>query len=603
VITEGNVQGEERRAAECAPYLAPAYLDEEWLKGFWVDLGKALKLEIKEHPVFRLPGLEQVRTALGTEAGKRELIGALGQRAKAIGRMESDPLRYGAELPMWGDADELLRPRNEILVMGGNRSSKTEWAAKRMVQLLVKKPGAIVWFLHTTSDTSIRYQQPVVWRYLPPEWKTAKKDRVTNVQYSVKNGFSDGVFVLPNGSIGVFMNYKQDRDVIEGGQVDAWWCDELVPVDWVHTLRSRYVDRAGKGVITFTPIRGYTPTVAEYLAAAAVKRWAESELLPDTVNFQKGPKGKVPYVQQCVNPMAAVIYFQSCQNPFTNYAKLVETFAGKSSAYILERAHGVATRLAGLVLAKFGAHNIIPPERVPKEGTNYQVIDFAWARPWAMIWIRVWQYKGKKRFYVYRDWPDAQTYGEWATTSEKPDGERGPAQVLQGLGVKAYKRLMLKLEGHRRPGSTPVEGQPEPEVIFRRIGDPRSGRAEAVVDDGGTCLIDMMAEEQSDDEGVVPSMIVEPASGRTLIDLREGINLINEMLEYDEGKPIDLDNEPQFYVSSACRQVIDCLRMWTGQDGQKGASKDFIDLLRYAAQMGLEDVGAMELGSRGGGGY
>ena len=50
------------------------------------------------------------------------------------------------------------------------------------------------------------------------------------------------------------MNYAQKRDVIEGGEVDLIWCDELVPLDWIETLRYRIVTRSGKLIVTFTPI-------------------------------------------------------------------------------------------------------------------------------------------------------------------------------------------------------------------------------------------------------------------------------------------------------------------------------------------------------------
>ena len=43
------------------------------------------------------------------------------------------------------------------------------------------------------------------------------------------------------------------------------WCDELVPLDVLETLRFRLVDRNGKLAVTFTPVQGWSPTVADYL--------------------------------------------------------------------------------------------------------------------------------------------------------------------------------------------------------------------------------------------------------------------------------------------------------------------------------------------------
>jgi hypothetical protein len=57
------------------------------------------------------------------------------------------------------------------------------------------------------------------------------------------------------------------------------------------------------------------------------------------------------------------------------------------------------------------------------------------------------------------------------------------------------------------------------------------------------------------------------------------------------------------FVSEECRNLIDCLRMWTGADGLKGAAKDPIDLLRYAATDDISFVDETAIGSYGGGSY
>jgi S-adenosylmethionine synthetase len=89
---------------------------------------------------------------------------------------------------------------HDLLINGGNRAGKTEYAAKRVCQLLASKPEARVWCLHTTNQSSIQMQQNVVFKYLPPEFRTARKTKITNVGYTQKNGFSDNTFVLPNKS-------------------------------------------------------------------------------------------------------------------------------------------------------------------------------------------------------------------------------------------------------------------------------------------------------------------------------------------------------------------------------------------------------------------
>jgi phage terminase large subunit-like protein len=131
-------------------------------------------------------------------------------------------------------------------------------------------------------------QQPRVWKYMPPEWRNARKGQVTNITYSVKGGFTEAKFVAPNQAVCIFRNYAQDPSTIEGGEIDACWCDELVPLDVLETLRFRLVDRNGKLAVTFTPVQGWSPTVADYLNGAKNIQEIDAELLP-----RKDADGKV----------------------------------------------------------------------------------------------------------------------------------------------------------------------------------------------------------------------------------------------------------------------------------------------------------------------
>jgi hypothetical protein len=74
----------------------------------------------------------------------------------------------------------------------------------------VFKPGAVVWCFQTTAPNSIELQQPRVWKYMPPEWRNARKGQVTNITYSVKGGFTEAKFVAPNQAVCIFRNYAQD---------------------------------------------------------------------------------------------------------------------------------------------------------------------------------------------------------------------------------------------------------------------------------------------------------------------------------------------------------------------------------------------------------
>jgi hypothetical protein len=232
-------------------------------------------------------------------------------------RMEQDdPLRYGWEPPIWKVADALLglpcrdagwseklrkrlgmdwpawcqavrglfgfsRPVTILLILGANRSSKTEYASKRSVQTLEGDENKRAYAFHMSEPRSKRDHQPLFWKYLAPEHKEQTKGEMTYVSYKRHTGFSQNSFILPNESEAAFLNYKQDRDTaLEGIEADMVWQDELVPPDWVETTRYRLATRGGKGIVTFTPIRGYSPTVKIFCDGAETAWESVAYLLP-----------------------------------------------------------------------------------------------------------------------------------------------------------------------------------------------------------------------------------------------------------------------------------------------------------------------------------
>jgi hypothetical protein len=86
-------------------------------------------------------------------------------------------------------------------------------------------------------------------------------------------------------------------------------------------------------------------------------------------------------------------------------------------------------------------------------------------------------------------------------------------------------------------------------------------------------------------------------------NIEEGVGLINNALYYDEEAPIDHTNAPRLYISECCTNTIWALKEWTGQDSQKGASKDPIDCLRYLLTSGVGNVEGGRLHVTGGGAY
>jgi hypothetical protein len=280
----------------------------------------------------------------------------------------------------------------------------------------------------------------------------------------------------------------------------------------------------------------------------------------------------MPYIVQGARPGVAAIFFHSIMNPFGGYEQIKTLCANKPADYTERHAYGWTRETAHRALPLFGGWNVIPPEKLPIRATNYHFTDPAGSRNWATLWVKVASGNPTSLF-VYREWPDLPRFGEWATPSDdakKFDGTPGPAQTGLGLGVDGYRKLFLKEEGG--------------EIIHERFVDPRAGRNAQVAVKGGTCLIDMFAKASLNEktgEVTSPAMIFTPASG---IHIDDGISEVNTLLEWDVTQPMMWPiNSPRLFVSERCHNLIWAMRNWTGKDGEDGASKDWIDLLRYMA--------------------
>lgn len=528
------------------------------------------------HPIHEVLSEPELAALLERPNGPSLYAGWFNQREKLIALEKEDPLRYGCELhPIWDDARELLNRGNDVLILGGNRAAKTELAAKLTVEMLVSKDNAWCWCFQSDERASIDRQQPYIYRYLPPEIRNAGKvGRITNINYTVKNGFSEGLFVTPRSSTCRFMSYGMEPTALEGAELDLCWCDEMVPADFLETLRYRLLTRGGKMLVTFTPLEGYSVAVKQYLEGARVVSSLPAPLLPqDRVLVPGCPRGQMPYILECSQPGRFVICFFTQFNPFNPYDNLVHLLANAPVSEVMCRAYGWPIKQIAGAFPRFGDVNIVRPDQIPSEGTNYKVIDPGGAKNWFILWLRV-DHQG--RIYLYREWPDLATYGEWAVSSEKADGKPGPAQRAEGgRGILGYKRLIRELEGS--------------EEIFETLIDPRAGAAQVPGIEDGTSIIDLMADEQLDKDGNVigPSMAVLPAPA-SRVD--EGTTLINDLLDYNTDAPVTVENAPRLYVSAECANTIYALRTWTGADGEKGATKDPVDCLKYAAKRGLEYV-------------
>lgn len=645
---------------------------------------------LEPHPVIQALSPEEI-LALGPQ----RFADYKRRRREAMMLERTDPFRYGFEPEIWHVVDQLLCdgkkvlitvpgavdvPKEmigylEILITGSNRSAKSEYCGKKIMKVLNEADERRTWSFAETGPISIARQQPLLYRYLPQAVRQltertgrARQGTSLNIAYSRKNGFTEQTFVLPNSAQHWFKNYAQDIENVEGDQLDAIWLDEGAKVDLIKTLRFRLGDRNGILLISFTPIDdSYTQTVNEYEKGSREVFSVPAELLPkkdkdgnETGEFERVPRVKIAGPGSDGNQRANIVYFHITDNPyfgFTGKPKPGETptfgkerfykmLRGATRAKILSRAYGVATKAAGNQFPKFSEIHVVDPERVPRSGTNFHLVDPCPGRNWYQVWFRV---DPAGRAYAYREWPSYGHPGAYIPGIGDPgpwtlpggrkanggvayDGERGPAQNPFGWSLVRYYDEILRLEGHpeesrrrkieaveqeerrqRLAPSNPLanireqidDREPDPaaenqgtEHISERWMDSRYGASPTQTKDRITTLIEQMADLGMD---------FRAASGK---EIGEGVALINDLLDFDQELPLgdyspalNRINEPRLYVSRDCPNLIYALREWTGKDGQHGACKDPVDVCRYFVLEECEYVEETANTWAGGGSY
>jgi hypothetical protein len=506
-----------------------------------------VNIKIEAHPVIPAPSWEDMQAYAavhGVPIGEAAEF-LVEQRRKIIDNENDDPFRYGFEPPAWHAADALLglpcwdarfadavRQRfgmewkdfivafreklgiyckiTTLLIMGANRSSKSEFTAKRGVQILADQPGASVHWFHMSAPRSKLEQQPLIHKYFPYELRGRQVASATEyIKFKQKTGFSEDSFILPNMSAGGFRNYSQDMSTaLEGLNDNAAFPDELVPVEWLESLEYRVATRAGIVVPSFTPVKGYSPSVKRICDSMDIRLRSIGYCLPkdggppdvaralgltedqlkilqdceaqtpplvppvprsipedlfavmeDKSGQIAPPAGRefelVPRIAKGFKPGTAVIWFHGADNPYGNplevIRRTIDTRAGTAEMRI--RVYGIADKAQGAILAKYSENvHVIDDAAIPKDGTNYYFVDPHGERNFFMGWIRA----TRDRNYTYREWPgNYHIPGKgvpepWAIPSGRNngvnDGAKGKGQDSFGFGLIRIKYEIARLE-------------------------------------------------------------------------------------------------------------------------------------------------------------
>jgi hypothetical protein len=194
---------------------------------------------------------------------------------------------------------------------------------------------------------------------------------------------------------------------------------------------------------------------------------------------------------------------------------------------------------------------------------------------WFMGWVMC---PRADKWIIYREFPShgyKEAYiegvgipGPWAVSGEAADGVKGPGQDSKGFSLERYKEE--------------IEKRDMDENIRARFIDSRYATSPRTISTVVTNL-----QEQLMEVGI-EFLTMVPGKGRIMGEHNDGaIDMINSALFYD----IDTEigkwsarlgklNEPQLQIVETCPNMIDALENWTGEDGQRGARKDPVDVIR-----------------------
>jgi hypothetical protein len=511
---------------------------------------------LEPHPILRLP-TQQEALAMG----KARFAQLCEMRAQRLIDEQTDPLNKGYRPPIWHVADELLvdgkevilvdpswdiedpalrrrRPpdflaeadrrkreglgpiiiigRRELWIAGSNRSSKTEYAAFKLNETGARIPHGRTWSWSDSEEKSRAKQHPIVFKYLPREWKDLlnSKGKAKSTEMKIgygPDGFIGNKFSVPNGWKHWFNNYKQDLRDVEGDQINMSWHDEERDPERLKTVRVRLGDRRGILLVTFTSIDAtFMAIVTEYETGMRILLEVDAEWLPikragTTTPFEKEPGMSYEKVRRVAiagpgsdgDQQANILYFHISDNPYYGYDPhqviqpgepppiygkrafyINQNIANATKPKILSRAYGILQRGAYQQFRFNSAIHVLDPSRIPAQGSRYLIVDPCPGRNWFMIWILI---DPLGRWFIYREWPSyggnwASAYipgigdpGPWALPGATSptgkivyDGRRGAAQNPFGFGLSRYKEEILRCEGHAPNRNTEDVRPPEP---------------------------------------------------------------------------------------------------------------------------------------------
>jgi phage terminase large subunit-like protein len=198
---------------------------------------------------FDLSSIRNVATELKPESLKA-MAEWVGERERFL---REDPLNYGFA-PHPAQLQVHQSTKNEVLVIGANRSGKSTlamrevlWRATMTHPYKEVRPCEVIWcgfvdFGFYNKVTKRLFDEWVPKNYLIQFHETEKWAKLKR-----KDGGTCVIF---------FLSYESGRMSWQGGAVDFIWLDEELPLEIYQEASARLVDRRGQMLLTQTPVSG-----------------------------------------------------------------------------------------------------------------------------------------------------------------------------------------------------------------------------------------------------------------------------------------------------------------------------------------------------------
>lgn len=537
-------------------------------------------LKFTKHPFIKMPDPELLLFLSDPRHPERheKLVKLWEDRETAIKLTEEDPYNFGIELEQWNDAWELFEKYPKLDVLGANRSTKSNFGAKTIVKAAVMNPNSLIWCFSQDSASSLAVQQKMVRHYLPNEFKKNIKTSVEYIKFSEKTGFTGNPpsFILPNGSQVEFQTYSSflnNETKFEGYKlgspnpsfinVGVWFDEYLLDDKLYNRVMARLSDYGAKALMTVTPIKGLSPFIQSKIGGSRTLKEVD---IPREAFPEAHAPAKVPYIQINDEAENAVIYFQMKNNPWSGFENMVKLKRGSSMAERLTVFCGIPYQTSTSIFPLFShglnvlsdkpnGYGMTFPDVTTKDFTHYQVVDPAGNRNYVSIWAAV---NKSGDVYIWNEWPNADTYGEWAEYGSGGDGggrwRYGPGSKKVGFNCQMYANAFREVEGGVKVLSR---------IIDSRFASTEGSNNNTLFQDFASCN---------------PPMYFEPSSGK---GQNEGLERLDDWFSYNTDIDIDSANRPRLFIHERCKNLINAVANYSMSGKADEALKDWIDLLRY----------------------